>query len=132
MLNSDHSPAVPKGEMEPPQIKAVWCPRAGGSRQTGSPAGHCSQPLSRSSQNLLCHRIFYLMVKLLGWVLCTPFSLLTSLAHGFFLFMLFCSSLVLRTKPFGDGAMDDGGRLRIELVASSSCSARSRPWSDGR
>ena len=41
-------------------------------------------------------------------------------------------SLILCTKPFGDGAMDDGGRLRIELVTSSSCSARRRPWSDGR
>ena len=37
-------------------------------------------------------------------------------------------SLILCTKPFADGAMDDGGRL----VASSSCSARRRPWSDGR
>ena len=47
-------------------------------------------------------------------------------------FFLFFSSPILCTKPFGDGAMDDGGRLRIELVASSSCSARRRPWSDGR
>ena len=46
--------------------------------------------------------------------------------------MLFFSSLILCTKPFGDGAMDDGGRLHIELAASSSCSARRRPWSDGR
>ena len=30
------------------------------------------------------------------------------------------SSIILSTKPFGDGAMDDGGRLRIELAASSS------------
>ena len=42
--------------------------------------------------------------------------------HDFFF------SLILRTKTFGDGAMDDGGRLRIELAASSSCSARRRPW----
>ena len=41
-------------------------------------------------------------------------------------------SLILSTKPFGDGAMDDWGRLRIELSASSSCSARRRPWLDGR
>ena len=26
-------------------------------KQTGSPAGHCNHPLSRSSQTLLCHRI---------------------------------------------------------------------------
>ena len=30
---------------------------------------------------------------------------------------------ILCTKPFGDGAMADGGRLRIELAASSSYSA---------
>ena len=65
-----------------------------------------------------------------------PFSLQTSLAHGFFLFMLYhvvlLSSLILCTKPFGDGAMGDGGRFRIELAASSSCSASRRPLSDGR
>ena len=38
MLNSDLSPAAPQGGRKPPQIKPVWCPRAGGSRQTGSPA----------------------------------------------------------------------------------------------
>ena len=43
-----------------------------------------------------------------------------------FLLSYFC------TKPFGDGAVDDGGRLLIELAASSSCSACRRPWSDGR
>ena len=41
------------------------------------------------------------------------------------------SSLILCTQPFSNGAMDDGGRLRIELAASSSCSACRRPWSDG-
>ena len=44
----------------------------------------------------------------------------------------FFSSLILCTKPFGNGAMDDGGRLRIELVASSSCSACRWSWLDGR
>ena len=48
------------------------------------------------------------------------------------LHVVFCASLILCTKPLGDGAMDDGGRLRIELATSSSCSARRRPWSDGR
>ena len=33
--------------------------------------------------------------------------------------MLFVPLLILYTKPFGDGAMDDGGRLRIELADSS-------------
>ena len=41
-------------------------------------------------------------------------------------------SLILCIRPFVDGAMEDGGRLQIELAASSSCSARRRPWSDGR
>ena len=36
MLNSDLSPAAPQGGREPPQIKLVWCPRAGGSRLTGT------------------------------------------------------------------------------------------------
>ena len=48
------------------------------------------------------------------------------------LHVVFFSSLILYAKPFGDGAMDDGCRLRIELAASSSCSARRRPWSDCR
>ena len=57
MLKSDLSPAAPQGEGNPPQIKPVWCPRAGGSRQTWSQAVHCNHPLSWSSQTLLCHRI---------------------------------------------------------------------------
>ena len=57
MLNSDLFPAAPQGGMEPPIEKPVWCPRAGASRQTGSPEGHCSHPLSRSSQTLLCQKM---------------------------------------------------------------------------
>ena len=30
MLNSDLSPSAPQGGRDPPQIKPVWCPRAGG------------------------------------------------------------------------------------------------------
>ena len=45
--------------------------------------------------------------------------------------VVFFSSPILSTRPFVDGDMDDGGRLRIELAASSSCSARRRPRSDG-
>ena len=45
MLNSDLSPAAPQGGREPAQIKPVWCPRAGGSRQTGSPAGNCNHSI---------------------------------------------------------------------------------------
>ena len=57
MLDSDLSPAAPQREGNLPQIKPVWCPRAVGSRQTESPAGHCNHPLSQSSQTLLCHQI---------------------------------------------------------------------------
>ena len=45
--------------------------------------------------------------------------------------VFFCS-IILYAKPFGDGAMDDGGRLRIELAASSSYTALRRLWSGGR
>ena len=48
------------------------------------------------------------------------------------LHVVFFSSLILCTKPFGDGVMDDRVRLQIELAASSSYSARWRFWSDGR
>ena len=47
------------------------------------------------------------------------------------LHVVYFPSLILCTKPFGDVAMDDGGTLRIELAASSSHSARRRPWLDG-
>ena len=57
MLHSDISLAALQGGRIPPQIKPVWCPRAGGSRQTVSPAGHHNHPSSRSSQTLLCHWI---------------------------------------------------------------------------
>ena len=111
MLDTDLSPAAPQGGGDPPHIKPEWCPRAGGSRQTGSPAGHCNHPFSRSSQTLLCHKIS-------KWIL--P------------LHDVCFSSLILCTKPFVDGAMYDGGRLRVELAASSSHSAHRRPWKDGR
>ena len=35
-------------------------------------------------------------------------------------------------KALGDGAMDDVGRLLMELATSSSCSAHRQPWSGGR
>ena len=51
------SPAAPMWEVNPLQIKPVLCPRADGSRQTGSPAGRCNHPMNRSSQTLLRHLI---------------------------------------------------------------------------
>ena len=50
MSNSDISPAAPIGEGNPLHIKLLWCPRAGRFLQTGSPAGRCNHPLSRSYQ----------------------------------------------------------------------------------
>ena len=118
---------LPKGKGNPPQIKPVWCPRADGTRQTGSPAGHDNDPLSRLSQTLLFHRTS--LVDGQDRWLRTVHPLLTlvffsTLIHP--LHVAFFSSLILCTKPFGDGAMDDGGRLRIERAASSSYSARRR------
>ena len=52
MSNADLSPAATQGGSVPPHIKPAGCSRAGGSRQTGSPAGHCNHPLSRSPQTL--------------------------------------------------------------------------------
>ena len=68
----------------------------------------------------------------MGWGLCTQ-SILNVLQHivSSSSFCVF-SSLMLCSMPFGDGAMDDGGRHRIDLAASSSCSARRLPLSDGR
>ena len=56
-LNSGLYAAAPIGGGSPCRKKPVWCPRAGGSRRTGSPAEHCNHQMSHSSQTLLCHRI---------------------------------------------------------------------------
>ena len=114
MSNSDLSPVAPQGERNPPQIRPVWCPRTGGSRQTWSPAGHCNHPLSRSSQTLLYHRISEWMVKLVGWRLCSPFSLWTSLAHGFFLLMLRHASTLKRKSS--SSVMDGLQRRRSRRI----------------
>ena len=45
--------------------------------------------------------------------------------------LVFYSFLILCSKSFGDGDMDDGVRLRIKMAAASSCSACRRLWSDG-
>ena len=52
MLNSDLSPAAPQGGREPLTDKTRVV-----SMRRRVPTGHCSHPLSRSSQTLLCHRI---------------------------------------------------------------------------
>ena len=63
MSNSCLSPAAPHGGREPLQIKPVWCPHTGESKNTGSPVGHCNHPLSRSSQDLLCHWFHFNLVS---------------------------------------------------------------------
>ena len=54
---SDLSTAASMKEGNTLHIKAVWCPRASVSRQTGSPTGLCSNPLRLSLQRFLCNRI---------------------------------------------------------------------------
>ena len=56
-----------------------------------------------------------------------PISPLTSSACGCFSSSCVSHLLTLCSKPFGNAAMDDGGRLRSELAASGSCSAYRRP-----
>ena len=131
MLNSGLSPAAPQGGKIPPQIKPVWCPRAGGSRQTGSPARHSNHPLSRSSQTSVPPD-FLVDGQVSGLGTVHPILNLSVFSTWILPLHVVFSSLILCTKSFGDGAMDDGGRLRKEMAASSSCSARRRPWSDGR
>ena len=52
----------------PIQINLVWCPHAGGSRLTGSPAGCYNHPLSRSSQTFCSIRFLSLVSGRLGTV----------------------------------------------------------------
>ena len=71
------------------QIKPVWRPRAGGSRQTWSPAGRCNYPLSRSSQTLLYHRIS-VEVQVSGLCTVHPLPPYVSSTYCFFLLSKCC------------------------------------------
>ena len=53
-------------EGDPQQIIPVWCPRAGGSRQTRSPDERSNPTMSRLTQPFLCHRISMLVVQVSG------------------------------------------------------------------
>ena len=57
---------VSLGEGDPLQIIPVWCPHAGGSRQTGSSDGRCNPPMSRLAQPFMCHRISNLVGNVSG------------------------------------------------------------------
>ena len=132
MLSSDLSPAAPQVGREPPADKTrvvSTCRRV----PTNWVTGRTLQPSIESVvANSFVPSDFLVDGQVSGLGTVHPLLTLASLAHGFFLFMFFFSSLILSTKPIGDGAMDDGGRLWIELAASSSRSARRQPWSDGR
>ena len=135
MLNSDLSPAAPQGGRVPPIDKS----RVVSTRRrvpTNWVSGRTLQPFLESVVANSFEPSDFLVDGQVSW-LGTVQPLLTisffskwilPLHVVFFFFPL----LLCVQSPFVDGAMDDGGRLRIELVASSSCSARRRPWTDGR
>ena len=54
--NSDIFVAAPSRGMKLQQIKPVWSPSAGGSRQTEPPAKHCIDPLNLPTQAFLCQQ----------------------------------------------------------------------------
>ena len=67
MSHSGLSLAPPMVGREPLHVRSMWCLHAGMSLQTGSLAGCCNYPLSRSSHTSLWK------AKLVSWGLCTPF-----------------------------------------------------------
>ena len=133
MINSDLSPAAPQGRREPPTNKTrvvSTCRRV----PTNLVSGRTLQPSIESVvANSFLPSDFLVDGQVSG--LATVHPLLTLIFRSNWILPLhvfFFSSLILCTKPFGERAMDDGGRLLIELTASSSCSARRRPWSGDR
>ena len=67
------------------QEKPVWCPRSSGCRTTGTPAGRCNHPLSRSP--LTFCPIGFLHGRLSRWAEnCVPPSHIKCLLHIAFLF----------------------------------------------
>ena len=127
MFSSDLSLAAHQGGWELPTYKICvvsTCRRV----QTNRVSGRTLQPYIVSViANSFVPSDFLVDGQVSGLGTVHPLLPLTSLAHGFFFFMLCFFPLILCTKPFGDGAMVDGGRLLMELAASSSCSARRRP-----
>ena len=132
MLNSDLSSEAPQVGMEPPTDKTCvvsTCRRV----PTSWASGRTLQPYIESViANSLVPSDFLVDGQVSGLGTVHPLHTLNFLGtwilplHVVFSYLIFC------TKAFGDGAVNDGCRLRIELAASSSCSARRRPWSDGR
>ena len=88
MLHSDLSQAAPQGEREPPTGKTRVVPTR---RQvpTNWVSGVTLQPFIESVvANSFVPSDFLVDGQVSGLGLCTPFSLQTSLAHGFFIFVL--------------------------------------------
>ena len=133
MLNSDLSPEASQGGRVPPTDKTCVVP----TRRRVPTNFFSGRTLQSSIESFDGNSFMPLDFIVDGQVsgLGTMHSLLTL---SFFrtwilpLHVVVFSSLILCTTPYGDGAIDEGGRLQIELAASSSCSARRRPWSDGR
>ena len=132
MLNSDLSPAAPQGGMETLTDKS--CVVSSRRRvPTNWVSGRTLQPSIESVvANSFVPSDFLVdgQVSQLGNV--HPLIILNFFSTWILPIHVVCTPSYFVKKPFGDGAMDVGGRLRIELAASSSCSARRRPWSDGR
>ena len=132
MLNFDLSPAAPHGGREPlmEKIRVVSTRRR---VPTNWVSGRTLQPSIESVvANSFVPSDFLVDGQVSGLGTVHPLLTLSFFSTWNLPLHVVCSPSYLSTKPFGDGDMDDGGRLRIELAASSSCSARRRPWSDGR
>ena len=132
MLNSDLSPAALQGGREPltHRTRVVSARRRVPNNWV---SGRTLQPsIETVVANSFVPSDFLVDGQVSGLGTVHPLLTLSFFSTWILLFMLFVPLLTLSTKPFGNGAMDDGGILRIELAASSSCSARRQPWSDGR
>ena len=126
MLNSDLSPAAPQGGMETPPDKT----RVVSTRrrvQTNWVSDRTLQPSIDSVVAISFVPSDFLVdghVSGLGNV--HPLLTLNFLSTWILPLHVVLFPLILCTKPFGEGSMDDWVKLRIELAASSSYSARRR------
>ena len=132
MLSYDLFLAAPQGGMEPPTYKThVVSTRR--RVPTNWVSGRTLQPSIESViANSFVPSDFLVDDQVSGLGTVHPLLTFSFFSAWILPLHIVFSSLILCTKTFGDGAMDDVGRLRIELAGSSSCSAHRRPWSDGR
>ena len=109
MPNSDLSPAAPQGGREPPTDKTHvvsmrrWVP-------TNWVSGRTLQPSIESVvANSIVPSDFLVDGQVSGLGIVHPlFTLILFSTWILSLHVVFPSSLILSTNPFGDGAMDDG------------------------